>query len=174
MSHSLDGLFPHTEKSDGEFGGIATDFSMESWFDSATTPDNVTVQDFDKYVEEYLSERRIADDIEEKLTAQNKKVMAMSSKLMEFLDVMGKTKHVVPSGTIQKIETSQWRPPEGEGRENIIQILKDNGQYDDVTSFNAAKFSSWYKAEQEGDPDFSLAGVEKKITKYIKFNKAKG
>jgi hypothetical protein len=157
----LDGLAPTTSS------------LMNSWFESATTPDNVTVQDFDRYVDEYLSERKIADDLDAKLTEQNKKLMAMSGKLMEFLDIMGKTKHVVSSGSITKVETTQWRPPEGEGRESMIDILKEKGQYDNVTAFNAAKFSTWYKAERDADPSFSISGVEQKITKYIKFNKSK-
>lgn len=147
---------------------------MQQWFDSSTTPDNVTVQEFDKYVDEYLAERKVADALDEKLTEQNKKLMAMSGKLMEFLDIMGKTKHVVAQGSIQKVETSQWRPPEGEGKQALVEQLKESGEYDNIVAFNANKFSSWYGAQRDADPTFQLDGVEQKVTKYIKFNKAKG
>lgn len=168
---SLDSLFDSKPISPTE---QSTEFSMENWFDSSVTPDTVTVQDFDKYVEEYLVQRKIADEIEAQLTQENKKLMAMSGKLIEFLDIMGKTKHVVASGTIQKVEMSQYRPPEGEARENVIQALKDSGDYDNVTAFNAGKFSSWYKAALEADPNFQLEGVEQKVSRYIKFNRMKG
>ena len=150
------------------------DFDIQEWFEAAVDPDAVTVQKFDEYVDEYLTEKAKATKLDDELTEQNIRVMAMSSKLMEYLALMGKTKHVTSKGTINKIETSSWQPPEGEQREAIIQTLKDNGQYDNVMAFNAKKFSSWYAEEKAANPEFKFAGVEAKITKYIRFNKAKG
>lgn len=145
---------------------------MQQWFDSSVTPDAVTLSEFDNYVDEYLAEREIAEALDEKLTEQNKKIMAMSNKLIEFLDLMSKKKHVVAQGTILKIETTKWKPPEGEGRENILDYLRKEGKYDSVMAFNAAKFSSWYKAEKEANPEFNFEGVELTSSRYIKFNKA--
>lgn len=146
---------------------------MQNWFDSTEELDAVTVEDFDKYVEEYLAARAVADEIEAQLTEQNKKVMAMSGKLISFLDKLGKNKHVIPQGTISKVETKKWKPSEGEYRESIIQELKDKGQYDNVTSFNSNKFHSWYESEREINPNFELPGVELATSKYIRFSKSK-
>lgn len=147
---------------------------MSEWFNSDMTVANFSAEDFDKFVNEYLSERVIAEEIEARLTEQNKKLMAMQGKLMEFLEQQGKEKHVTSMGTIARVETTQYRAPEGEGREAVVQYLKDTGKFDNVVAFNVAKFSSWYKAEKETNPSFDLAGVEQKVTKYIRFNKAKG
>ena len=153
---------------------MSENFSLDSWFESAAAPDSVTMEEFDKYVQEFLIERKKKDDIESQLTEQNKKVMSMQGKLIEFLDLMGKTKHVVPEGTISKVETTSWKAPEGEFRENAIQHLRDIGEYDSVMAFNSKKFSSWYKEAIEADPSFHLQGVEQDVTKYIRFMKAKG
>jgi hypothetical protein len=146
---------------------------MSQWFETTTEVDKVSIEEFDKYVEEYLAAKKVADEIEETLTAQNKKVMAMGGKLMSYLDLLGKTKHVVSSGSITKVETKSWNPPEGEGKEDLIMMLKEKGEYDSVVSFNSRKFSTWYDAEKEANPDFEIQGVEQKVTKYIRFNKAK-
>ena len=146
-------------------------FKMDEWYDSAVTPDAVTLSDFDKYVDEYLSESEKADEINAVLTTQNKKVMSMQTKLMEYLDVMGKKKHITAKGTITKIETSSYKAPEGENREKMIQFLKEHDKYDSIMAFNAAKFSSWYKTELEANPNFRFEGVEPKTTRYIKKTK---
>ena len=150
-----------------------TEFNMQEWYETEVAPEAVTVQDFDKFVDQYLDESDKADEIKDTLTEQNKKVMAMQGKLMEYLSVMGKTKHITSRGSISKVETTSWKAPEGELREATIQILKDTGKYDSVMAFNAAKFSSWYTTEKDSSPDFRLEGVEQKITKYIRFTKAK-
>ena len=144
---------------------------MSAWFDASTSPDQVTLEQFDKYVEEYLAKREEADRLEAELTEQNKKLQAMSTKLMEYLDVMGKKKHVTRLGTITKVETTAYKAPEGEGREDLYQLLRDRGQYDNVMAFNAKKFSSWYKAELDADPTFRVQGVEQTSNKYIQFRK---
>lgn len=151
--------------------GIAPIIQMDEWFELAVDPDKVTIEAFDKFVDEYLSECEKADSIDAVLTEQNKKVAAMQGKLMEYLDVMGKKKHVTARGTISKIETSTYKPPEGENRETMLQYLRDNGKYDNVMAFNAAKFSSWYKTELEANSSFKFEGVEQKTNKYIRFNK---
>lgn len=148
--------------------------TLDSWFESTATPDNVTIEEFDKYVQEFLVERKKKDELEAALTEQNKKIMSMQGKLIEYLDLMGKTKHVIPEGTISKVETVSWKPPEGELRESAIQYLRDVGEYDSVMAFNSKKFSSWYKEALEANPSFHLGGVEQDVTKYIRFTKAKG
>lgn len=151
---------------------MSNDF-MQEWFESSTSPDKVTIEEFDKYVEEYLAVRAEADELDAQLTEKNKKMSAMSSKLMEYLAAMGKDKHVTRLGTISKVETLSYKAPEGEGREELYQLLRDRGQYDNVMAFNAKKFSSWYKAELDADSKFSVSGVEPSVTKYIRFVKGK-
>lgn len=153
---------------------MENEFNIEEWYESSTAPDSVTIQDFDKYVDQYLDEKEIALGIEDQLTTQNKKVMAMQGKLMEYLDVMGKAKHITSRGSISKVETTSWKAPEGEERLGLVQFLKEKDQYDNVMAFNAKKFSSWYSAERESNPGFRFNGVEQATTKYIRFNKAKG
>ena len=151
-----------------------TESMFGEWFEQDLSPDKVTAEEFDKYVEEYVSLRKLKDDAEAVVTEYNKKLNAMSGKLMAFLDAMGKTKHIISNGTIQKIETVSWKAPEGEGREEIINYLKEKGEYDSVVAFNAKKFSGWYKAELENNKDFGFKGVEQDATKYLRFTPSKG
>ncbi len=141
----------------------------EEWFEAETSIDETTLAEFDKYVAEYLAERAVAEKIESELTEQNKKLQKMQDKLLAYLDAQGKSKHVTSAGTISRVSKVQWKAPEGEGREEILELLRKTGRYDSVMAFNANKFSAWYA--QEIEQGHQLPGVEKKETTYIRFLK---
>lgn len=141
---------------------------FKAWFEEEAKLDEVTIQEFDKYIEEYCVVRDESEEIEKKLAEVNKKLSAMSLKLIEFLEAQGKTSHITRSGKITVVTKTTWKAPEGEERQEVIELLKERGLYDNVMAFNAAKFSSWFSSEKESNPEFDLKGVEQKITKYIR------
>ena len=144
---------------------------MGDWFAEETKVDQVTLEKFDAMVKDYFDNKEAAEKIEKQLTAQNKKIMAMQSKLLAYLDQLGITKHSTSRGSIIKVETTSFSPPDGEEREEILQHLKETGKYDAVMAFNKQKFSAWYKAEKAENPQFYLKGVEPVVTTYIKKGK---
>jgi hypothetical protein len=149
----------------------AKDFNLESWFEEEIKVDAVTLQNFDVMVKNYFDEKEKAEEIEAALTQQNKKIMAMQSKLIAYLDHQSITKHTTSRGSIIKVETRTYKPPDGEEKENLLQHLRESGNYDAVMAFNAKKFSAWYKTEKENNPEFNLSGVEPVITTYIRKGK---
>lgn len=141
---------------------------FKEWFDEDTKIDEVTLQEFDTYIEEYCVERDKAEEAERILAEINKRISSMSLKLIEYLEAQGKTSHITRNGKITVVTKTTWKAPEGEGRQEVIELLKQKGLYDNVMAFNAAKFSSWFSSEKESNPEFDLKGVEQKITKYIR------
>lgn len=147
---------------------------QNEWFEQEAKVDAVTVADFQKYCAEYLVVRKEADEIDRKLTEKNITLKKMQGKLIEFMTAQGITKYETPYGTIQSIEKNTWKAPEGDGRQNVVEHLKEIGQYDAVTAFNANKFHGWYAAELEANPEFQLPGVELNTINYIRVNAKKG
>lgn len=140
---------------------------MKEWFAEDVSLDSATLAEFDQYVEEYCKVKDEQEAKEAELSAVNKKLQAMQTKLISYLEAQGKTKHVSRVGTISVVSRVQWKAPEGEGRDDVIQYLKARDQYDAVMAFNANKFSSWFSQERESNPNFDLKGVEQKLIKYI-------
>lgn len=140
-----------------------------AWFDEEVAVDGTTLKEFDQYVGEFLKVRAEADELEARLTEKNKIMKKMQDKLMEYLDVQGKTSHVTPMGTMIAIEKTTWKAPEGAERENVLEYLKETGNFDAVMAFNANKFHGWYKSEKENNPEFDLPGVQQTSIRYIQF-----
>ena len=144
---------------------------MQEWFEEEATPESVDLKLFDQRVDEFLAEKEKAEALDAELTKQNKKVMAMSTKIMEYLDMLGKKKHHTSKGSIVKVERTEWKAPEGEDRLAVVEMLKERGEYDSIAAFNAKKFNTWYCAELEANPDFKLKGVEQHKTSWLKRGK---
>lgn len=146
---------------------------LEDWFSEETKIDNVTLTQFDKYIEEYLAQRDIVDGIEDQLKEANGKLKKMDQKLIEFLDHLNKDGHKTPSGALSVVNKDTWKPPEGEGRQALLEMLKEKDIYDSVMAFNSAKFHSWYKSEKESNPEFDVPGVELNSIRYIRYTRKK-
>lgn len=140
---------------------------MNAWFEEAFELNEATLAEFDKYVEEFCVVKDAQVKKEKELTELNKKLQKMQIKLISFLEEQGKTSHVTRIGTIGVVTRTQWKAPEGEGREDVLEYLRKSGKYDVVMTFNANKFSSWFSAEKNSNENFDLKGVEQKVTKYI-------
>jgi hypothetical protein len=146
---------------------------FQEWYEqeSEEALKNLNMEQFDQYVENYLQSRKKHEEMEKEAVAQGKTVALMALKLMEFFEAMGKEKHVTASGTISVVTRQTYKASEGEGREEIVNLLKEKNLYDQVVAFNAAKFSSWYATELASNPEFKLPGVELNKMKYVQFRK---
>ena len=146
---------------------------LSNWFDDeARSIDSTTMKEFEEFVEQYLKARQVKDDIESELKEHNKILGKMEGKLRSYLEAQGMTTHKTRLGTLIVNERTTFKAPEGEGREDVVQALRDSGEIESIMGFNAAKFSSWFKAQKEADPEFALPGVREEKLIYMSFRKA--
>jgi hypothetical protein len=146
---------------------------LGNWFeDEAATVDSTTLANFEKMIEDYLAVHAEKDAFEVQVTNTNKVLQKMEAKLRTYFEAQGLTSFKTRAGNLILNERVMYKAPEGEGREECLEKLRESGQIDSVMGFNAGKFSSWYKEQVQAEGEFSLPGVKEERLIYMSFRKA--
>jgi hypothetical protein len=146
--------------------------NLTEWFeDEAQGVSETTLAEFDKRVSEYLTVREERDRLDGLISEVNKKLSKMEGKLRNYLEAQGVSSYNTRMGKLIINERTTFKAPEGEERQTVIEKLREDGELENVLGFNAAKFSSWYKAQLETDKTFQLPGVKEDKLVYVSFRK---
>lgn len=126
----------------------------------------VTVTEMDQLAEQIFAQDEVIEEIKARLTAENKKLMALEQKFASYLEETGRKNFPTPKGTISFRET--WRfnlPKSDEDKAAFSGWLKEQGLYEAYVTFNSNSYNSlllteWKNAEKEGrGMDFHIPGV---------------
>lgn len=147
---------------------------LGNWFDDeSATVDSTTLANFEKMIEDYLKVRDEKDALEAQVAEKNTVLRKMEGKLRSYFEAQGLTNFKTRAGNLIMNERVMYKAPEGEGREECLERLRETGEIDNVLGFNANKFSSWYKAQKEADPEYQIPGVKEDRLIYMSFRASK-
>ena len=126
---------------------------MKEWFDEETAVDTATVEQLDKYIEEYAAQRDKADEAEKKAAEENKKLTKMENKILEYLEALGRTSYDAPIGKFTRETRYSVKLPQGEDKEKFFEYLKERGVFEDMVHMNSKTLQSFYRTEMEAHAD---------------------
>lgn len=147
---------------------------LGNWFeDEALTVGTTTLTNFENMIEEYLFVRGEQEALDEQSKAKGVILRKMEAKLRSHFEAQGLSNYKTRAGNLILNERVMFKAPEGEGREQVLQKLRDEGEIDNVMGFNANKFSSWYKAQLDAGLIDFLPGVKEERLIYMSFRPTK-
>ena len=126
----------------------------------------ISIEMFDGLISELNQQKIVCSTIKEKLTEENKKMMALESKVLGYLEELGRDEYRSNVASVSKMEQWNFRLPESPiDKKLFFDYLKEQNLFDAMAtvqsqSYNAFCRSKFQEAVDEGlGMDFSLPGV---------------
>ena len=143
-----------------------------SFFEETQENQNVSVEQFDGICKATFEQRLVCEEIEAKLSEENKKLEELKNKLVKLLEATNRDSWKSPYGTVSRVErTSITMPKDPESKEKFFAYLKNKGIFENLITIHSQTLNSWYKqekevAESEGNFHFKVEGLPEPKTTY--------
>lgn len=126
--------------------------------------EDVTVVELDNMVAHYFAMQRTKEDREAQVTAINKEIMALESKLVDMLKMLGRKDYRHPAGTVSiKQRWSVGLPQTDEDKAAFFAWLRERNIFEKYATVNSASLNSLWAAERE-------AAIRQDPTSVLTFN----
>lgn len=141
--------------------------SDADWYAAQEKPlDAVTVKELEALGAAIFEQRTKIEEMEAKVSVENKILATMQTKFTAYLKEFGKTSYSIAEvGTFTAREKLSVTLPQGEAREQFYTWLKERGVFEQMVSVNYNTLNSLYKeefelAKNEGRADkFEVPGI---------------
>ena len=153
---------------------------LEEW--DELSAEDISQEDFDKAVAEYVEARTKIEEIEAELKPLKAVRLEKENKLLAMLEATKKEKyHVAGLGLVfTATRTSVTTPKDIDSKQKLFDYIESKYGREtlmDYLSVNSQRLNSFFKQEdelatQDGNSDFSLPGVEPPASfKQLRFKK---
>lgn len=118
------------------------------WFDEAVEQ-NISTTKLDQLIQDYANQRKVVDSVSDELKRQEEKLHKMDTKLIEYLEALGRSSYDSPYGKISRETRYSVKLPQGEDKEKFFAYLKEKGVFEDMVHMNSRTLQTFYRAEME-------------------------
>lgn len=122
------------------------------WFDEEVQVDISTAK-LDTLIQDYATQRKIVDTVNDELKRQEEKLHKMDTKLIEYLEALGRSSYDSPHGKISRETRYSVKLPQGDDKAKFFEYLKEKGSFEDMVHMNSRTLQTFYRAEMEAHKD---------------------
>lgn len=122
------------------------------WFDEEVQADISTAK-LDTLIQDYATQRKIVDTVNDELKRQEEKLHKMDAKLIEYLEALGRSSYDSPYGKISRETRYSVKLPQGDDKAKFFEYLKEKGSFEDMVHMNSRTLQTFYRAEMEAHKD---------------------
>lgn len=109
----------------------------------------VTVEQLKLKCERAFELRGEVDMKKTELSAIQKSLDELENEIVAVLEELGLKSFKSTSGTIETRVRQSVKVPQGDGRQEFFNYLKDRGLFDSLITVNSQTLNAWYKQEAE-------------------------
>jgi len=120
------------------------------WFEDDVDK-NISTAALDNLVQSYADQRQAVDDVAAELKKQEEKLHKMDSKLIEYLEALGRSSYDSPYGKISRETRYSVKLPQGDDKTKFFEYLKSKGAFEDMVHMNSRTLQTFYRTEMEAN-----------------------
>lgn len=137
---------------------------------------SVTVEEFEALCKQLRDKRSEYEDAKRVASGINEEVVAIENKLAECLNSTDKDTYKSEYGTVSLTFRTSYKVPQGDGRPEFFNYLKERGVFDHLITVNSQTLNAWSRKEIEAAKErgeiLEIPGLgEPTITPTISFRK---
>ncbi len=150
----------------------STEQLNQMWYEEENTSEDVTVATFETLCDSMIKQKKIVDELKERLKDESGIMEKMKTKFMAHMTDQKKKKYQANSGTFSVTDKTSVKVPKSpEDRALFFGWLRDKGVFQSVITVNSQTLNSIYKQEFDAaeDPHFKIPGINA-VTTYQTLN----
>jgi hypothetical protein len=114
-----------------------------------TTVEDVSVNEFQIVIDEWLTVRREIDEREDAIKPFQEKRRELEGQILKYMEATGLEKFQGKTGGVEMRRVQYVNQPPEELRDKFLEYLISKGELSDVVTFHQGRLTSWYKAKKE-------------------------